>query len=104
VFAFLIWFDRAPLSPIILILGAVCIVVVVAVPIAASRGRLHIPGYVGLALVSFVVAFILGRISGVHGVRGTRSGEVLSIVFFVLIAVSVGSVLAIFFHRETPPG
>ena len=88
-------------SPMLIAVGW-CGFVVLAVLFAASRGKLHIPGYVGLALVSFAVAFICGRISGAHSVRGTRSGEILSIVFFLLIAVAVGSVLGIFFYRDPP--
>jgi hypothetical protein len=100
--ATLSWLEFVSASPLIVVLGAACIVVALAVPYAASRGRLHTPGYVGLALASFVVAFIVGRISGAHGVRGRHSGEVLSIVFFLLVAVALGSVLAIFFHRDPP--
>jgi lysylphosphatidylglycerol synthetase-like protein (DUF2156 family) len=92
--------DSASRSPLVVALGVVCVFVALAIPYAASRGRLHIPGYVGLALLSFAVALILGRISGAQSVRGTRSGEVLSIVFFLLVAVAVGSVLAIFFYRD----
>jgi len=90
-------------SPLLIAMAVVCVFAVLAVLFAASRGKLHIPGYVGLALVSFAVAFICGRISGARSVHGTRSGEILSIVFFLLVAVAVGSVLAIFFYRE-PPG
>jgi len=97
-----IWLDSGSRSPLVLVLGVACVFVALAVPYAASRGKLHIPGYVGLALVSFAVAFICGRISGAQSVRGTRSGEVLSIVFFLLMSVAVGSVLGIFFHREPP--
>jgi hypothetical protein len=97
-----IWLDAGSGSPLLIAVGVACVFVVLAVLFAASRGKLHIPGYVGLALVSFAVAFICGRISGARSVRGTRSGEILSIVFFLLIAVAVGSVLAIFFYREPP--
>jgi hypothetical protein len=97
-----IWLDSGTRTPLVLVLGAACVFVALGVPFAASRGKLHIPGYVGLALVSFAVAFICGRISGAHSVRGTHSGEILSIVFFVLVAVAVGSVLGIFFYRDPP--
>lgn len=89
-------------SPLLLVLVLACAGVVIAVPYAASQGRLHIPGYAGLALASFAVAFILGRISGHNGVRGTHAGMFLAIACFLLAAVAVGSVLAIFFHRERP--
>ena len=100
--ATLSWLAFVSPSPLVLVLGAVCIVIAAAVPYAAWRGRLHTPGYVGLALASFVVAFIVGRISGAKGVRGRHSGEILSIVFFLLVAVALGSVLAIFFHHDPP--
>jgi hypothetical protein len=100
--ATLSWLEFIAASPLVLVLVAVCVVVAAAVPFAASRGRLHTPGYIGIALASFVVAFILGRISGAQGIRGRHSGEVLSIVFFLLMAVALGSVLAIFFHRDPP--
>lgn len=100
--ATLIWLDSASRAPLLIAVGVACVLVVLAVLFAASRGKLHIPGYVGLALVTFAAAFICGRISGAHSVRGARSGEILSIVFFLLVAVAVGSVLAIFFYREPP--
>jgi hypothetical protein len=100
--ATLSWLEFIAASPLVLALVAACVVVAAGVPFAASRGRLHTPGYIGIALASFVVAFILGRISGAQGIRGRHSGEVLSIVFFLLMAVALGSVLAIFFHRDPP--
>jgi hypothetical protein len=100
--ATLIWLDFAARPPLLLALGLVCVLIALAFPYAASRGRLHVPGYVGVALIAFAVAFIFGRISGWHGVRGRHSGEVLSILFFLLVAVAAGSLLAIFFHREPP--
>jgi hypothetical protein len=96
------WLEFIAASPLVLVLVVACVVVAAGVPFAASQGRLHTPGYVGIALASFVVAFILGRISGTQGIRGRHSGEVLSIVFFLLMAVALGSVLAIFFHRDPP--
>ena len=89
-------------SPLVLGLGVGCLVVALAVLFAASRGKLHVPGYVGLALASFAVALILGRASGAQSIRGTHTGALLSILFFLLVAVSIGSVLAIFFYREPP--
>jgi hypothetical protein len=98
--ATLSWLEFVSPSPLVLALGVACIFVVVAVPYAASRGRLHIPGYVGLALASFIAAFILGRISGTHSVSGTRTGLGLAIACFLLAAVAVGSVIALFFYRD----
>jgi hypothetical protein len=100
--ATLSWLESIAASPLVLVLVAACVVVAAAVPVAASRGWLHIPGFVGLALASFVAAFILGRISGTQSVRGTRSGEMLAIACFLLVAVAIGSIVALFFHRERP--
>jgi hypothetical protein len=100
--ATLIWLEYASRSPIVLVLSVACVLIALAVPFAANRGRLHVPGYIGIALLSFVVALIFGRISGIAGVRGTRSGEALSIVFFLLVALAAGAILAIFFYAEPP--
>jgi hypothetical protein len=78
------------------------IMIMPATLISLWRGRLHVPDYVGVALGAFAAAFIFGRVSGTHGVRGTHLGEALSIVFFLLVAVAVGAVLALFFHRDPP--
>lgn len=95
-------FVMAAPSPLVLALGVGCLLVALMVLFAASRGKLHVPGYVGLALASFAVALILGRASGAQSIRGTHTGAVLSILFFLLVAVAIGSVLAIFFYREPP--
>ena len=81
-----------------------CVVIVTAIPAAAARRRLHIPGYVGLAFLSFMVALLAGKFSGRAGVTGTSSGIFLSILFFFLMATAVGSVVALFFykHPEVP--
>jgi hypothetical protein len=98
--ATLSWLEFVSPSPLVLALGVACIFVVVAIPYAASRGQLHIPGYVGLALASFIAAFILGRISGTKSVHGTHTGLGLAIACFLLAAVAVGSVIALFFYRD----
>lgn len=74
----------------------------IVVPLAAARSRLHIPGYVGLAFLASILGLICGRISGIRGVAGTSWGVMLSLVFFLLIAFAVGSVLALFFYRDPP--
>jgi hypothetical protein len=58
------------------------------------------PGYVGLALAAFVAAIILGKISAHQSIRGTHSGQALAIACFLLAAVTVGSILALFFYRD----
>jgi hypothetical protein len=85
------------IRPLIL---AGCLIVVVGIPIAAARRKLHIPGYVGIALASLIVGLLVGRVSGLRGVSGTRTGFSLSILFFMLIASTVGSIIALFFYRH----
>jgi hypothetical protein len=85
---------------VVLPLSIVCIAIVVGIPAAAARARLHIPGYVGLASLSFAIALLLGWLSGARALAGTIVGFVLSIVFFLLIAAAVGSVVALFFYRQ----
>jgi hypothetical protein len=79
-----------------------CFAIMIVVPLAAARSRLHIPGYVGLAFLASILGLICGRISGIRGVAGTSWGVMLSLVFFLLIAFAVGSVLALFFYRDPP--
>jgi hypothetical protein len=80
----------------------VCAAIVVAIPVCASRGKLHVPGYVGLALLSFVIGLVSARIAGARAVTGTIAGVLLSIVFFLLIATALGSILALFFYSHPP--
>jgi hypothetical protein len=83
-------------------LSIACFAIVIVVPLAAARSRLHIPGYVGLAFLTTIFGLLCGRISGIHGVAGTPWGVLLSLLFFLLIAFAVGSVLALFFYRDPP--
>jgi hypothetical protein len=85
---------------ILLPLGLGCLAVIIALPVAAVRGKLHIPGYVGLAFVSFVAGLLLGHLSGARGIVGTMTGIALSIFSILLIAAAIGSVLALFFYRQ----
>jgi hypothetical protein len=87
---------------VVISLSILCIAIVVGIPAAAARARLHVPGYVGLAFLSFALALLLGWLSGAHAIAGTTSGLLLSIVFFLLIAATVGSVIALFFYRHPP--
>jgi hypothetical protein len=82
------------------IILAGCLIVVVSIPIAAARHKLHIPGYVGIAFASLIVGLLVGRVSGLRGISGTRTGFFLSILFFLLIASTVGSIIALFFYRH----
>jgi hypothetical protein len=77
-----------------------CLLIVIAICGAAARRKLHIPGYVGIAFVSFVIALILGRMSGSAGLVGTPTGIFISVLFFLLMATALGSIVAIFFYRH----
>jgi len=83
-------------------LSIACFAIVIVVPLAAARSRLHIPGYVGLAFLAAIFGLLCGRISGIRGVGGTPWGVLLSLLFFLSIAFTVGCVLALFFYRDPP--
>jgi hypothetical protein len=88
--------------PVLVPLALGSLSILIAIPWAAARGRLHIPGYVGLAFLTFAIALLVGRVAGVRGITGTTAGVVLSVAFFLLIAAAVGCVLALFFYRHPP--
>jgi len=88
--------------PVAVPLGLACLAIVVAIPFAAARAKLHLPGYVGLAFLTSALGLLFGRISGARAVTGTIAGFSLSILFFLLMATAVGSVLALFFYRHPP--
>jgi len=88
--------------PILIPLVAVCLVIAGLIPMAAARGKLHIPGYVGMALLAFAVSMVVGKLAGIHRVAASTAGPILSITFFLLIAVAVGSFLALLFYRDPP--
>ena len=85
---------------IVIPLAGVCLVVVGLIPMAAARGRLHVPGYVGMAILAFAVGLLLGKLAGFRRVAASPAGPILSIIFFLLIAVAIGSILALFFYRD----
>lgn len=80
-----------------------CLAIMVILPISAARSRLHIPGWVGFALFSFVLSYTCARISGVHSFVGRPTGVAFSIACFLFLAAALGSVLALFFYKD-PPG
>lgn len=90
----------AVFDPLRLVVLAGCLAIVICIPVAARRRKLHIPGYVGIAFVAFLAALILGRVVGLPRIIGTPMGIVLSVLFFLLIATTVGSVVALFFYRH----
>jgi hypothetical protein len=91
-----------PHFPLVVSLTLACAVIVVTIPICASRGKLHVPGYAGLAFLAFAIGLLLGRIAGARAVAGTIAGVLVSVVFFLLIATALGSILALFFYRHPP--
>lgn len=72
----------------------------IMIPVAASRGKLHIPGYVGIAMLTFASSLLFGRLAGVRGIAGRGIAIFLSVAFFALLAASVGSILALFVYRR----
>ena len=88
--------------PVVVPLALSSFAILIAVPWAAARGKLHIPGYVGLAFLTFAIALLLGRIAGARAITGTIVGVLLSVAFFLLIAAAVGCVVALFFYRQPP--
>jgi hypothetical protein len=77
-----------------------CVAIVVAIPIAAAKSKLHIPGYVGLAFLALAIGLLLGKVAGAQGITGKLTGLLLSIIFSLLMATAVGCVLALFFYRD----
>jgi hypothetical protein len=93
----------APPRPGILVpLVIFCAAILITIPAAARRGKLHMPGYAAYALLAFLVAIGIGYLSGRHGIRGTAAGVVLGFVFFGLIAAVIGCILALAFYRGKP--
>jgi hypothetical protein len=87
-------------SLIITALALGCIAIVVGIPAAAHRGKLHVPGYIGIALLAFPTSFICGLASGYHWFAGSLVGVALSLLCFWSAAVGVGSIVAVFFCRD----
>jgi hypothetical protein len=87
--------------PVVLPLIVACRFLLAYIPWSASRGRFHIPGFGGVAILGFGCGLLLGHLSGARGVTGTVVGISLATVFFLLMAVAGGCLLALFFYR--PP-
>lgn len=85
---------------IVIPLVGTCLVIAGIIPLAAARGKLHVPGYVGMAMLAFAVSLVFGRLAGFRRVAASPAGPILSIIFFILIAVAVGSIIALFFYRD----
>ena len=91
-----------PKLVIIVPLLIVCLAIVVAIAVAASRGKFHMPGYIGLAFSSFAAAMVVGKILGAHTISGTAAGLLLSMLFFLSIATTLGSLVALLFYQPAP--
>jgi hypothetical protein len=92
----------SPRRFIVIPLILLCMAIVVAIAVAASRGKLHMAGYIGIALAAFCSAMILGKISGIRGVSGTIIGLLLSVLFFFAISAVLGSIAALVFYKPPP--
>ncbi len=79
-----------------------CFAIMVILPISAARSRLHIPGWIGFALFSFVLSYTCARISGVHSFVGKPAGVFFSIACFLFLAAALGSIIALFFYKDPP--
>jgi hypothetical protein len=88
------------LSIVIPLIGA-CILIAVSISFCARRGKLHIPGYAGVAALGFVFSFMFGRLAGARSIAGTMLGVLFSILCFLFLAVVVGSIVALFFYRHS---
>jgi hypothetical protein len=88
--------------PVVVPLALGSLAILIAIPWAAARGKLHIPGYVGLAFLTFAIALLLGRVAGAHAISRTIAGVLLSVAFFLFIAAAAGCVVALFFYRHPP--
>jgi hypothetical protein len=81
---------------------AACLAIIIAIPRAAARSKLHLPGYIGLAILAFLASVTFGKLSGAHRIAGSFVGVVLSLACFLSISAGVGSVLALAFYRDPP--
>src|SRR5450432_1252023 len=89
-------------SRVIAPLIAACLAIAIAIPFAAARSKLHMPGYIGIAILAFVVSLVFGEISGMRRVAGTVPGVILSIACFLSVAACIGAILALVVYRNPP--
>src|SRR5580692_10704563 len=91
----------APKLIIVVPLIAACVSIAVSISFFAHRGKLHIPGYAGIAALGLILSLIFGRFAGARSIAGTTLGVLFSILCFLLLAVVVGSIIALFFCRHS---
>ena len=85
--------------PLVVPLTFASLLIATLIPRAAKRGKLHIPGYVGIAVFAVAFGLVTGRFAGMPGIAGSILGIGLSIVFFLSMSVAFGSFLAVFFYE-----
>ena len=85
---------------IITVLAIGCGVIQVALPVSAHRGKLHVPGYIGIGILAFIASFLFGLASGSRFLAGSPAGVALSLFCFWSAAAGVGAIVAAFFWRE----
>jgi hypothetical protein len=88
--------------PIHLLLKIACLSVVIVLSILARNGILHIPGYVGIAFLTFGLSLVFGKLAGIKAVHGSNAAVALSIACYLCASITVGSVIALAFYRERP--
>lgn len=85
---------------ILSVLSLGCVAIIVALPLAARRGKLHVPGYVGIAILAFAASIFCGFASGYRSFAGEPVGVALSLFCFWFAAATAGSILALCFYRH----
>jgi len=60
------------------------------------------PGYIGIAFLAFAFSLLFGNLAGIRGIRGSAIAISLSIAFYLCIATTVGSIVALIFYRQPP--
>lgn len=83
-------------------MALLCLAIILAIPMAASRGKLHLAGYIGSAIGAFAAAMMVGKLSGLHRINGTVIGLFLSVLFFFTISAALGSLIALAAYRHPP--
>ena len=91
----------APRLSIVVPLIATCILIAASISFFAHRGKLHIPGYAGIAALGLVLSLTFGKVAGTRSIAGTAVGVFFSILCFLLLAVVIGSIVALFFYRHS---
>lgn len=83
-------------------LSTACLAVVISIGVFAAKGRLHIPAYVGIAFLAFGSSLLFGNLAGIKAIHGSAIAVALSIAFYLCIATTVGSIVALLFYRRPP--